>query len=116
DLTAEGPFSKNYRGSYLANYRYSSLALLDAAGVVDFDGVPRYQDASYKVMLPLNSNHSLSLFGLGGISGITMEETPEDNEELVLAKGDMTSKLGATGISHTYLLNDKAYLRTSLTA
>lgn len=116
DLTAEGPFAKGYRGSYLANYRYSSLALLDAAGIVDFDGVPRYQDASYKVLLPINENHTISLFGLGGISGISMEETSADDENLVLAKGDMTSKLGATSIAHTYLINPKTYLWSSLTA
>lgn len=40
DITLEGPFSKKYSGSYLANYRYSSLAMLDDAGLVDFDGVP----------------------------------------------------------------------------
>ncbi len=116
DLTAEGPFSRNYGGSYLANYRYSSLALLDAAGIVDFDGVPRYQDASYKVMLPINASHSISMFGLGGISGITTEETAEDDENLILGKADMTSRLGATGLSHTYLINNKAYLQSSLTA
>ncbi len=115
DLTAEGPFASNYKGSYLANYRYSSLALLDAAGIVDFDGVPRYQDGSFKVMLPINSKHSISVFGLGGISGIATEETPEDDESTVVAKADMLSKLGATGIKHTYLINNKAYLQTSLT-
>lgn len=115
DLTAEGPFSKNYNGSYLANYRYSSLALLDAAGIVDFDGVPRYQDACFKVVLPINSKHSISVFGLGGISGITTEETPEDDENTILAKADMVSKMGATGLSHTYLMNKRVYLRTSLT-
>lgn len=116
DLTAEGPFSKNYRGSYLANYRYSSLALLDAAGIVDFDGVPRYQDAAAKVLLPINSKNSISVFGFGGISGITIEETPEDDETNVLAQGDMVSKMGVVGLSHTYLMNEKIYLTTTLSA
>jgi hypothetical protein len=116
DVTAEGPFSKNFNGSYLANYRYSSLALIDAAGIADFDGVPKYQDASFKVLLPINSKHSISIFGLGGTSGINTEETPEDDETTIVAKADMLSKLGVTSVKHTYLINSKAYLQTSVTA
>ncbi len=115
DFTAEGPFSKGYNGSYLANYRYSSLALLDAAGIVDFDGVPRYQDASFKVLLPINVRHSISVFGLGGISGISIEDIAEDDVATVLGKGEMASKLGVSSIKHTYLINSKMYLQTSLT-
>lgn len=116
DITAEGPFKPGYRGSYLANYRYSSLALLDAAGIVDFDGVPRYQDASYKVLLPINSKHSITLFGLGGMSGISTEETSEGDDTRILAKAEVDNKLGVSGLNHTYLINKKTYLRSSLTA
>lgn len=115
DLTAEGPFGKSYNGSYLANYRYSSLALLDEAGIVDFNGVPRYQDGCFKLALPINAKHSLSLFGLGGFSGISIQETPEDDETTVLAKGDMVSKMGVSGLSYIYLINKKIYLQNSLT-
>ncbi|NJO69077.1 MAG: hypothetical protein HC830_07135 [Bacteroidetes bacterium] len=52
DITAEGPFRKDYAGSFLVNYRYSSLSLLDQAGLVDFEGVPKYQDAAFKLLLP----------------------------------------------------------------
>lgn len=52
DATLEGPFKKGYAGSYLINYRYSSLALLDGVGLVDFGGVPKYQDAAFKINLP----------------------------------------------------------------
>ena len=40
EATLEGPFSKNYNGSYLINYRYSSLAILDNLGIVDYYGIP----------------------------------------------------------------------------
>ena len=116
DATVEGPFSSNYRGSYLANYRYSSLALLDAAGIVDFNGVPKYQDVSFKLDFPINRQHRITAFGLGGSSGIQTEETPEDNESLVLGKVDMKNRLGATGVTHTWLTNDKSYVKTSISA
>ena len=116
DATVEGPFSKNYNGSYLANYRYSSLALLDAAGIVDFNGVPKYQDMSFKLDLPVNRNHRFTLFGLGGSSGIQTEETAESDENLILGKVDMHNRLGATGVTHTWLTGEKSYLKTSLSA
>jgi hypothetical protein len=52
DFTMEGPFKKGSNSSYLFNYRYSTLALLENTGVVNFDGVPKYQDLSFKVNLP----------------------------------------------------------------
>lgn len=116
DLTAEGPFAKNYRGSYLANYRYSSLALLDAAGILDFDGVPKYQDLSFKLALPLNRSHTIDIFGLGGISSINTNETDPEDEDKVLAKADLNLNLGVLGIGHTYLINSKTYLENKFTA
>ena len=34
NAAAEGPFSKNYKGSYLINYRYSTLSILNKLGVL----------------------------------------------------------------------------------
>ena len=52
--SSEGPLSKNGRGSYLANYRYSTLAMLTGLGL-DILGEREeivFQDLSYKVHLP----------------------------------------------------------------
>ena len=37
ELTVEGPFKKGYAGSYLLNYRYSTIWLLQKIGIVDVD-------------------------------------------------------------------------------
>lgn len=116
DMTAEGPFSQGSRGSYIANYRYSALDLLDRAGVVDFGGVPRYQDMSFKLNLPVNNHHSFSLFGLGGMSGIDTEETDENDEDLITGKFNGKNKVGVLGLSHNWQLNEDMYLKTSLAA
>jgi len=52
DITVEGPFSKKGKATYLVNYRYSTLSILDQMGVVDFDGVPKYQEFSFKFRFP----------------------------------------------------------------
>jgi hypothetical protein len=116
DMTAEGPFKEGKRGSYIANYRYSALDLLDKAGVVDFGGVPRYQDMSFKLQFPVNNKHMFSMFGLGGLSGIDSEDIDEDDEDRVIGKFNGRNKLGVLGLSHVYQMNDDMYLRSSLAA
>lgn len=114
DVTAEGPFKTGSRASYLANYRYSALDLLDKAGVVDFGGVPRYQDLSFKIQLPVNNKHHFSLFGLGGMSGIDTEDTDEEDEDIIVGKFNGRNKLGVMGLTHTFQMNENMFLRSSL--
>lgn len=113
DMTAEGPFKEGGRGSYIANYRYSALDLLDKAGIVDFGGVPRYQDLSFKIQLPVNNKHNFVLFGLAGLSSIDTEEKEDD---ILTGKFNGKNKLGVLGFSHTWQMNEDMYLKSSLAA
>ncbi|MBU2914625.1 MULTISPECIES: TonB-dependent receptor [Reichenbachiella] len=113
DFTLEGPFKPNYNGSYLMNYRYSSLALIDKTGLIDFGGVPKYQDMSFNINLPVNQKHSFSVFGLGGISSISTEETIDDSDEIV-GKAIMQSNMGTIGVIYNYLIDPRSYLRASV--
>jgi len=71
EVTAEGPLSKSTGASYLATYRYSSLALFSAAHInIGTNAVPHYQDGSFKLNFPLKHGGNLSFFGLGGMSDI----------------------------------------------
>ena len=112
DFTAEGPFKKGYNGSYIANYRYSSLQLISDLGVIDFGGVPKYQDAALNVNLPLNKDNHLSIFGLGGISSIAAEESHDNGDPAY--RGIFGSKLAVFGVSHVRFFNEKAFLKTTL--
>ncbi len=76
DIAAEGPFSKNYKGSYLINYRYSTLSLLNNVVEVSENSVPVFQDLSFKLHLPLSTKTKLNIWGIGGLS-----ENNNDNEE-----------------------------------
>lgn len=116
DMALEGPFKKDYQGSYLVNYRYSTLDLLDRTGVVDFGGVPRYQDLSFKLNLPLKGEQKLSVYGLGGLSSIGQEVTSDDPEETdkVISAGGMNAGLGVLGLSHSIRLTDNAYLKSTI--
>lgn len=82
ELGAEGPFSKTNpkKGSYLVNYRYSTLALFNTLGIQFGTGnaVPNYQDINYKIHVPLSSKVTLSIFGVGGLSDVNFEGNKED--------------------------------------
>ncbi len=111
DLTAEGPLPGLNGASYLANYRYSTLALLDQAGIVDYQGVPKYTDASFNVKLPTPHMGVLSVFGLGGMSHIIQEERTETGDTLY-GRSDYGSRMGVIGLTHTVRLGDDSYLRS----
>lgn len=111
DGTIEGPFKKGYRGSYLVNYRYSSVAILDALGVLDFSGIPKYQDASFKFVFPTKKIGTFSLIGLGGISSIVQSDTDEETEE-VYGIYDFRARMGIVGLKHYYTINPKTYIKS----
>lgn len=111
DVTLEGPLSDNYNGSYLVNYRYSTLELLDRAGIADFGGVPKYQDASMKVNLPTRKYGYFTLIGLWGKSSILHNETIEETDE-ILETDDVKSGLGFVGLKHNYIFNENVYVQS----
>lgn len=112
DFTAEGPISKKNKSSYLINYRYSTLSLLDDIGLVDFGGVPRYQDLSFKFYFPTEKAGIFTLFGLGGASKIGFVTTDEEDEEIILEDGSQHSQLAVTGLKHFIPLGSNTYLKS----
>lgn len=112
EINLEGPFSKKYNGSYLINYRYSTLELLKRANIIDFGGIPQYQDASYKIALPTKKFGNFTLFGLFGMSTINNEE--EDDKEVIIEERELGSDLFVIGLKHIYIINSKTYIQTYL--
>lgn len=77
ELGMEGPFSDTSRASYLANYRYSTLSVVDKMGLnLGVGAVPEYQDLSFKVHFPTRRGH-VSFFGVGGTSHIELGQDRE---------------------------------------
>lgn len=122
DLMAEGPFSKNGKSSFLATYRYSTLAMFSALNIkIGTDAVPQYQDASFKLNFPLGDRSDLSFFGIGGASkiNIMISDQKESSSELY---GDedrdqkFGSAMGVVGGSYTYNINNKSYFRAVVSA
>lgn len=105
DLAAEGPFKKGRSPSYLFNYRYSNLGLLNLLGFkLTGNAVPSYQDFSFKVLFPTQKFGVFSLFGLGGFSRI--------RETFPKRLRTYDSYLGIFGLSNYYQINKKTNLKT----
>lgn len=122
DVTLEGPFKKGYAGSYLINYRYSTVSLIKKIGLVDVDGIVNYQDATFKVVLPTKKAGAFSFFGLAGLSGFTMKNiattdfsTPGKISNANIRKDYIKSAgLSNFGFNHTLTINNSSFLKTTL--
>ena len=116
DVTLEGPFSKNYNGSYLINYRYSSLDILDKLGIVDYYGVPKYQDLAFKFHLPTKKAGTFQLLGFGGLSSLYQEDFDEENEDSLTRTSDFGADVGFVALKHIYPVNDKTFITSYVSA
>jgi hypothetical protein len=117
DFASEGPFVKGGKSSYLFNYRYSTLDIINKMGLIPSEQIPRYQDLSFKLNFPTTKAGTFSVWGVGAIDNNT---EPEDKDSVNWESDwDRTSydwniSMGAAGITHKFLLGSKTYLNTSL--
>ena len=111
EFGAEGPFHEKSNASYLINYRYSMLGLVDK--LLWVEALPHYQDLMFKMSFPGKKSNT-SIFGLAGLSKITFTDSMklDDNSErwFNFPNG---SKTGVLGINHTYFFNNTTRLKTS---
>lgn len=104
---AEGPVVKGRKASYLANYRYSTLAIMNTIGVeIIGDAVPEFQDLTFKLYVPTTKAGTFSLFGLGGKSNIE-----ESNPEWI---NNFATNMGVIGLNHLFICGPKTHLSTQI--
>ncbi len=120
ELGAEGPLFKNKNASFMVNYRYSTLSIFKALNI-DFgvgNAIPQYQDATFKTDFNTKKIGKFSFWGIGGLSYIALLESDKKvGKDLYGYSARDTyfrSNVGASGITHTYLFNNNAYLKTNI--
>ena len=118
DAAAEGPF-RNRKGSYLVNYRYSTLSLLSKVGVDIGDASTNFQDLSFNLWLPTERAGTFTLFGFGGLSDQQQQGTADSlvwRESLDKRYSyNFKANTGAVGLTHS--LNwGNTFLKTVLSA
>jgi hypothetical protein len=112
ELGAEGPIQKN-KSSFLINYRYSTLAIVDAMGFkVGIDAIPFFQDASFKISSNNTKLGQFSLIGIGGYSYVNEFDSEKDTSQLKNGRGEnftFGSGMGAVGLIHKLLIKKNKY-------
>lgn len=123
DLTLEGPFKKGYAGSYLINYRYSTVSLINKIDLDTTTDNQNFQDVTFKILLPTKNSGTFSFFGVGGLcsfmnQNIVPDRQPIPDYNIVLPgiSKDHNKKTFQfnTGLNHTLSINENSFLRTSL--
>lgn len=120
EAMAEGPLNKSTHSTYLAAYRYSTLALLGGMGI-DYgtSAIPRYQDGTFYLHFPGKGARTISVFGLAGTSDIDIlisnQETPEERNLYGDQDRDQFfgTDMAVVGASLTQPLGKNAYAKLS---
>ncbi|MFN8278061.1 MAG: carboxypeptidase-like regulatory domain-containing protein [Chitinophagales bacterium] len=110
EAAVEGPFSRKYKGSYLVNYRYSTLDILNLMGFkIGGNQVPKYQDVSFNFYFPTRRIGQFTVFGLGGLSSLGAKVAHDSSKWKTFddkVEESLKQKTGAIGITHSYLFRD----------
>ena len=117
DFASEGPIIRDRNeSSYLFNYRYSTLSLLESI-LPENAGGTTYQDLSFKLFFPTRRAGTFSLWGIGLIdhsdqeaeNHLTQVEFASDLENQVIDQ-----YMGASGLKHIMQLGKKSILSSQL--
>ncbi len=116
DAASEGPFKRGGKSSYLFNYRYSTLALLQPL-LPENANTLKYQDLSFKLNFPTKRAGTFTVWGLGLMDDAVAK--PKTDPLLWVYKNDrqddrIQQYVNAAGISHQYFLNNSTYIKTTL--
>jgi hypothetical protein len=115
DLASEGPLSKK-GGSYLVNYRYSTLGMLKKLGI-DLFGSTLFQDLSFNVQFPKSKLGQFSVFGFGGLSNQFQNASKDSSQWKYLMDRyniSYTSNTGVLGITHQMALGKNSSIKNIL--
>jgi hypothetical protein len=119
EAMAEGPFNKSTGSSFLASYRYSALGIFQDLGInLGPAGVPTYQDLSFKLNLPTKKAGDFQVFGIGGISDITLLDSKKKANNFSYGQNNRDiyygSDMAAAGVVHILPLGTSGYVKNIL--
>lgn len=123
EVGAEGPLSKRSKSSYIVNYRYSTLGLLQDIGVDLGTGAstPQYQDINFKLATPVGKKGKFTAFGFAGISSIDILGADVDTTRSNYF-GSISQDLrpryqtGVVGVSYDRSFGEKTWAKLTLGA
>lgn len=119
DVAAEGPFSSKHNGSYLVNYRYSTLGILSYMGILGSGGITTFQDLSFNLAMPTKKYGTFTVFGFGGLSSESYK-AKKDSADWETESDRYTSRFfantGVVGMTWSQVLGEKTLLKLATAA
>jgi hypothetical protein len=116
DFATEGYFKKGYGGSYLINYRYGFLSLMQKLGFRISEEATTFQDLSFNIHLPTKKSGDFSIFGFGGLSrqdNYLAKDSLEWLTDPTSRRGNQdVANTGAIGLAHQINIGRKSFWRT----
>lgn len=117
ELGAEGFFKRNHKSTFLVNYRYSVLGLINKLGVSFGTGtaIPDYQDLTTTIYLPTKKAGVFKIFGITGTSSIHFEPQDVNSKNFYSTENLFnSSSTFIVGINHTLNLSKDSYLNSTI--
>ncbi len=111
DVSSEGPFKKGSRATYLFNYRFSTLTLLQPI-LPPEAGKLNYQDLSWKINIPCKKS-IWSFWGFGARDSQHHDAIADSTErelESDALQYDSRMFTGATGVNFRHQINANTFL------
>ncbi len=107
EVVTEGPLVKKWGGSFLGSMRLFTFRPLEKLGVdIGYDGLPRYQDGSFKIVLPTPKMGKFSAWGIAGSSNVTIYDIDEDTttwgKVRYRLEPTLNNQMYAFGVHHTF--------------
>ena len=119
DFATEGPIQKS-KSSYLVNYRYSTLGLLNRYGfeLIGERVSNNFQDLSFNLAFTgKDPKVKWTIFGIGGISEEHYSPKISEERELGIANHwedrFNDSSTGVLGVTYTKVIDDKSYIKNT---
>ncbi|GLR18525.1 TonB-dependent receptor [Portibacter lacus] len=121
DFATEGPIKKD-KSSYLVNYRYSTLGILNDLGfeLIGERVSNNFQDLSFNLAFDgKNAGEQWTVFGIAGISEEHYSPKPAEEREFGTSNHYEdrfnTSNIAVGGVTYTKILGSNSYLKGTTT-
>lgn len=117
DLAAEGPMGKQKDGSFLVNYRYSTLGILGQMGIQVGPGVTTFQDVSWNLQRKLSNGAQIGFFGFGGLSSqhyAALADSTRWKSQWDRFGSRFSNRTYAAGFTHSQALSPKLSVKQVL--
>lgn len=117
DLASEGPINKKHNSSYIVNYRYSMIGLMNMIDEDSTSNKYNYQDLNFKLNFPTQRAGTFSVWGTA-LLDIYKQKFEKDQEKWEYFsdrnKGKSLQYMASIGLTHRYFFNDNTILKSTL--